>query len=362
MQPMILQVGMKRNCFLRTIALSGLLCLFATSLGSEKKNEKPVKVAALHPVLGDLVKRIGGSHVEVVNLLPPNGNLHSFDPTPDALRQAAKSTLIFASGKNIEPYLPKLKDSLSPDCKLIDVGQSIPDVEISADNAAATCCEDHDHDHEHNHGSVSNQEAEEFDGFGNCKDHGLNEDPIAARAKASPKPVDPHWWHSMDNIKRAARVIEQSLSEKIPTYTAEFSVNRAAVEKECDKLSAKAKRQLMAIPTERRLLITGHAAFGHLCKELDFRQIAVQGASREDEGAARHLAEMLKKIRQEKAIAVFPEYQANPKVLEEIAKSLNLKTGKPLVSDGTAPHAHTFDTMFRYNIDAIVEALADKKN
>lgn len=344
------------------MALSGLLCLFSTALGTEKRDEAPAKVAALHPILGDLVKRIGGSHVDVVNLLQPNGNLHAFEPTQDALRQAAKSTLVFASGKNIEPYLPKLRDSLSPDCKLVDVGQSIPDVEISEDNAAAACCEDHDHDHEDNHGSTSNQVPTEFDGFGNCKDHSLNEDPIAAQVKKTTKPVDPHWWHSMDNIKRAARVIEQSLSEKSPAYAAEFSVNRAAVEKECDKLSAKAKRQLMAIPAERRLLITGHAAFGHLCKELDFRQIAVQGASREDEGAARHLAEMLKKIRQEKAIAVFPEYQANPKVLEEIAKSLNLKTGKPLVSDGTAPQAHTFDTMFRYNIDAIVEALADKKN
>lgn len=342
------------------MVLSGLLCLFTTACGVEKKDEAPVKVAALHPVLGDLVKRIGGSHVEVANLLQPNGNLHAFDPNPDALRQAAKSTVIFASGKNIEPYLPKLKDSLSPDCKLIDVGQSIPDVEISEDNAAAACCDDHDHVHDH--GSASNEIAEEYDGFGNCKDHSLHEDPIAEQAKKAAKSVDPHWWHSMDNIKRAARVIEQSLSEKSPAYAAEFSVNRAAVEKECDKLSAKAKRQLMAIPAERRLLITGHAAFGHLCKELDFRQIAVQGASREDEGAARHLAEMLKKIRQEKATAVFPEYQANPKVLEEIAKSLNLKTGKPLVSDGTASHAHTFDTMFRYNIDAIVEALADKKN
>lgn len=293
-------------------------------------DQDSLKVAALHPILGDLARRIGGEHVEVVDLLKPNGNLHAFDPTSDDLRQASKANMILASGKKIEPYLTKLKDSLSPGCLLIDVGQSIPDVLVSPENEEAACCPDHSHA---------------------GHDHGDDHQPI----------MDPHWWHSMENIKRATSVIEQAFAKKAPVHAKEFAANKIKVEKECDKLTAWGKRQLMGIPQERRVLIIGHAAFGHLCKELNFKQIAIQGSSREDEGTARHLAESLKKMREQKAIAVFPEYQSNPKVLEEIAKSLSLKMGKPLVSDGTAPEAHTFDTMFRYNITAITEALSEKK-
>lgn len=319
------------------LIIPGFLGVFFLAAGTQAATDETppdskLKTAALHPVLGDLARRIGGEHVEVVDLLKPNGNLHAFEPSTDDIVQAGKSSLVFASGKKIEPYLPKLKDALPKDTLVIDVGESIPDVMVSAENAGAACCEGHDgHDHSHDHGH----------------DHGS---------------VDPHWWHSMDNIKRAAVSIEKALARKLPEHAQAFTANREQVTKQCDRLRAWSKRQIMSIPQEDRLLVTGHAAFGHLCKELGLRQIAVQGASREDEGAARRLAETLKLLRELKPGAVFPEYQSSPKVLEEIAKSLSIKTAKPLVSDGTAPEAHTFDKMYEYNINAIVEALAPGKS
>lgn len=295
--------------------------------------EEPLKVAALHPVLGDLARRIGGEHIVVVDLLKPNGNLHAFEPSTEDILQAGKAKIILASGKQIEPYLPKLADGLPSGTVILDTGKEIPDIMISKENADAACCEDHGHD-EHEHHDCDH-------------DHGS---------------ADPHWWHSMDNIKRAALTIERALSAEKPEFKPYFEKKRTAVSLECDRLKAWGKRQIMSIPREDRVLVTGHAAFGHLCKELDLRQIAVQGISRQDEGAAQRLADMLKKLRELKPKAIFPEYQSSPKVLEEIAKSLKIKISKPLISDGTAPEAHTFDTMYTYNINAIVEALSPKKS
>lgn len=53
-----------------------------------------------------------------------------------------------------------------------------------------------------------------------------------------------------------------------------------------------------------------------------------------------------------------PEDQANPKVLAEIARSTGVKIGEPLIADGTAKVAHTFETMLAHNVRAIVAALA----
>ena len=71
---------------------------------------------------------------------------------------AGQASLVLASGKNLEPYLPKLKDALGGNVQILDLGASVPDVPVEEDTA--------DHDHEHD---------------GDCCAHGPN---------------DPHWWHT----------------------------------------------------------------------------------------------------------------------------------------------------------------------
>jgi zinc/manganese transport system substrate-binding protein len=49
-------------------------------------------------------------------------------------------------------------------------------------------------------------------------------------------------------------------------------------------------------------------------------------------------------------------------VLAEITRSTGAKLGKPLIADGTAPHAHTFETMLQHNVAAILEGLLPESN
>jgi zinc/manganese transport system substrate-binding protein len=63
-------------------------------------------------------------------------------------------------------------------------------------------------------------------------------------------------------------------------------------------------------------------------------------------------------IRENGIKAAFPEDQANPKILAEIVRSTGIKLGDPLVADGTAKHAHTFEMMLAHNVRAIVAALS----
>ena len=65
----------------------------------------------------------------------------------------------------------------------------------------------------------------------------------------------------------------------------------------------------------------------------------------------------IKVIRDNRIRAVFPEDQANPKVLAEIVRETGVKIGGDLIADGTSPKAHTFETMLKHNVQAIVAAL-----
>ncbi len=288
--------------------------------------DKPFKIAALHPILGDMARAIGGTHVEVTDLLNPNGNLHAFQPTPQDVAAAAQAKLVLASGKNLEPYLPKLRDSLPADVQILELGAAIPDVPVTADSASVA---------EHTHGPECDH--------GHCCHLGPN---------------DPHWWHTPANMKRAARTLTASLSKLAPAHADDFKAALSNWNRRMDRLSAHARTELAGIPADNRILVTGHAAMSHFCKEFGFRSMSLQGVSREDEGNPAQLAGVLKKLREAGVKALFPETSSSPKSLKVIADSLNIPVAKPLNTDGLAPQSPTFEAMFRLNISIIKEALS----
>ncbi|MFN0130573.1 MAG: metal ABC transporter substrate-binding protein [Verrucomicrobiales bacterium] len=276
-----------------------------------------VKVAATHPLIGDLLRQVGGSHVTVVDLLKPGGDAHHFEPTASDLRELRGAKAVFASGKHLESYLDKLADSLGSGVKIIEVGRTIPSLKIESGNEVFLCCPTH--------------------------------------AKGG---IDPHWWHSAENMARAARIVADELAALDPAQAAAYKAGGAATAKKMLGLKAWAQQQLAPVPRGERKLVTAHAAFGYLCKEYGLKFIPLLGLSREEDYSPVYIAEAIKTIRSHRIRAVFPEDQANPKIIGEIVRETGAETGKPLIADGTAAgKGSTFEGMFRHNITAIAEAL-----
>ena len=94
-----------------------------------------IKVAVLHPLLGDLVEKVGGDRVEVVDLMGKGGDPHKFEPGAKELRQAQGAKLYFVCGKGLEPYLPKLRDAAGAQ-KVIEVGETLPTLKAMIDKGA----------------------------------------------------------------------------------------------------------------------------------------------------------------------------------------------------------------------------------
>lgn len=186
------------------------LCLLGLFCSLQAQDAPVLKIAALHPVLGDMARAIGGSRVQVADLLRPNGNLHSFEPSPQDIAAAGRARLVLASGKNLEPYLPKLKDALGGSAQILDLGASVPDVPVEEDTA--------DHDHEHD---------------GDCCAHGPN---------------DPHWWHTPANMKRAARTLAATLTRLDPAHEQDYKAGLSRWNRKMDQLSSWARKELADIP------------------------------------------------------------------------------------------------------------------
>ena len=93
--------------------LTALLCTLAAVASAE------IKVAALHPMIGNLIRDVGGKNVEVIDLLKPGGDIHHFEPSAKDIAAMKGTKLIFASGKHIETYLDNLQDSVGAGVKII---------------------------------------------------------------------------------------------------------------------------------------------------------------------------------------------------------------------------------------------------
>lgn len=281
------------------------------------------KVATLHPILADLAQQVGGANVEVVEILKPGADIHHFEPAPKDLAAMRGAKLLLASGKGLESFLDKLRDSLGADVKLVEVGAKIPSIPFE--------------EHHHEHGEKE-------------KDHEEHDHHHGAE--------DPHWWHSAENMKRASRIVADELSAIDPANAGAYAAGAKAASKRFGELKSWAQKEIAKVDKKDRLLVTAHGAFGYFCKEYGFEPISLLGIGRSDDASSKHVAETIEEIREHGIKAIFPEDQANPKVLAEIARSTGVKIGEPLIADGTAKVAHTFETMLAHNVRSIVAALA----
>lgn len=280
------------------------------------------KVASLHPILADLAQQVGGANVEVVEILKPGADVHHFEPAPKDLAEMRGAKLLLASGKGMESFLDKLRDSLGAGVKLVEVGAKIPSIPFEEHVHHHEGAKEEDHD-DHHHGAE-----------------------------------DPHWWHSAENMKRAARVVADELSAIDPANASAYAAGAKAASKRFGELKSWAQKEIAKVGKKDRLLVTAHGAFGYFCKEYGFEPISLLGIGRSDDASSKHVAETIEEIREHGIKAIFPEDQANPKVLAEIARSTGVKIGEPLIADGTAKVAHTFETMLAHNVRSIVAALA----
>jgi zinc/manganese transport system substrate-binding protein len=293
----------------RTAGILGLSLLAPLVAAAE------LKVASLHPLLTDLLKQVGGERVEVIDVIGPNGDPHQFEPGPRELQAARGAALYFVSGKGLEPYLPKLRDIVGAD-RVVEVGAALPTLK------AEWLCDHGDHEHEHEH-----EHAHEVD--------------------------DPHWWHSIDCWKRAAREVAVKLGTVDEEHAAGYLQRALAARAEFEKLEAWMRGELATVPKANRTLATAHAAFAYFCNEHGWRMLPVQGLNREQVAAPKFVGELAKVIREEKVLAIFPELHSNPKMLHAIAENAGVKVADPLMADG----GDSIEKMFRHNVTAIVRAL-----
>lgn len=269
----------------------------------------PLKVASLSMVLSDVARNVGGDKIQVEELVKGGVDPHEFQPSPSDVQRVADANLVLVSGKGMEGYLSKLEEGTDPQ-KFVNVGNKVG------------------HSLE-------------------LKDDGKTIE-------------DPHWWHSVANVKKATDVIRDALITADAADEDAFTANALAYQGKLDELDKAIKVKVAELGRDQRKLVTSHDAFQYFARDYGFKIYPIEGVSTAEEPSTRRVAELLSVIKKEKVKSVFFENMQNPKVITQITKETGATVGGELYADGLgAPgsHAATYIDMLRHNADTIVDAL-----
>ena len=292
-----------------------ILSLFAVTAHAEG----PRRMVASTTQIADFAKNITGDRWEVISILAPGADPHTYTPTPRDAERVAQADLILQNGLMLEGknWMATLaKASGKP---LVTCTDGITPLEISEDG-----------------------------------------DTMA----------DPHAWFSPKNAAVYMRNILQAVVAMDPEGKDLFQARADLYLQQLRVLDAWIRAQVAQIPEERRLLVTSHDAFNYFCREYRFNpqnnylSRAPGGWSTGGEVGAgstpARLRQVMESIRAMGARAIFVETSVNPRQIREIAAQTGIRVGGALYSDAMGPPGSAGESyigMMRENTLTIVEAL-----
>ena len=300
---------------LQILSLAILITFF--SCKDEKNTNQKLNVVTTTTMITDLVKNIGGEHVNLNGLMGSGVDPHLYKASEGDVTKLVNADVIFYNGLHLEG-------------KLVEVFEKMG-----------------------NQNRTQIPLAEELDKSG----------LIGSEYFASN--YDPHVWFNIQYFKQFAKKVTQVLSEKDAKNATSYKINETRFLAELEALEVKVKATIETLAKEKRVLVTAHDSFNYFGKQYDFEVVGLQGLSTATEAGVKDVQKLASFIIEKQIKAVFIESSVPKRTIEALqasvkAKNHDVEIGGTLYSDalGTSETVEgTYIGMFEYNVNTIVNAL-----
>lgn len=287
----------------------GMMVSLVLACSSQAALAKNLNVVASFTVLADMAKQVGGEHVTVKSLVGPDGDPHSFEPSPQDSVALSKADVVIVSGLGMEGWMDRLVSASGYKGKVIVASEGISMRKMIDDGKQIT---------------------------------------------------DPHAWNSAENGAIYAQNITRALVAADPEDAAAISDSGSEYVTRLKLLDSWAKTRFEAIPKSKRKVLTSHDAFGYFGQEYGVTFLAPVGFSTEAEANASDVAGLIKQLKNQQIKTYFIENQTDPRLVKQIAAASGAQPGGELypeaLSAASGP-ASTYEMAFKHNVDAIANSM-----
>ena len=301
----------------KIIVSLAVTCLMLGSCKPDKsvKNEK-ISIVTTTGMIGDAAERVAGNVAEVKSLIGPGVDPHLYKASQGDLERLTDADVIFYNGLHLEGKMGEVLEKLGRLKPVIAVTKDIPDTLLRT-----------------------------APGFAGAH--------------------DPHIWFDVSLWKNTVTTIRNELSMRYPLYDSVFSSNAEKYLQELDSLHSEVIENIGTLPTEKRVLITAHDAFGYFGDAYHIEVRGLQGISTLSEFGLRDVTNLVNFIAERKIKAIFVESSVSPKSIQAVIdgcrkKNWEVSIGGILYSDAMGPEGTpegTYPGMVRANVKTITEAL-----
>lgn len=281
--------------------------------------EYPIDVLCTTGQVAELVRRVGGEHVEVTALMDHDIDPHLHKPLFADVEKLDKAEAIFYSGLHLEGRMADM---------FVQRARTKPTYAVTEGLVAR--------------GDKRLREPPEFEGM-----------------------YDPHVWHDVSLWSDCVHDVAEVLRKLDPAHAEEYDANAHQYVDELAELHKFCQAEIATIPEESRVLVTAHDAFGYFGKAYGIEVFGLKGISSEEEKDLAHQEEIQQMIIDRKIPAVFVESTIAHRTVEALiepcrAAGWDLQNGGELYADALGKadsEASTYTGMIRHNVKTIVEAL-----
>ena len=166
---------------------------------------------------------------------------------------------------------------------------------------------------------------------------------------------DPHIWLSPKN---AIIQVENITNELIKTDPGHSEAYKNNAENYIQRLKTLNKEILEEVnKLKQKEFVAFHSAFLYFAKDYGLKQAAVIQEYPEKEPSPKHIAFVINTIRDAGIKAIFSEPQISPKIVEAIAKDLNLQVYSLDTLETGAPYPEWYEDKIRANLAVLKKAL-----
>ncbi|MFO8069327.1 MAG: zinc ABC transporter substrate-binding protein [Alkalibacterium sp.] len=293
----------------------------STDSDTKRNDSEKISIVTTTSFLTDLVETIGGENVSVTGLMGPGVDPHDYQPSTSDIVAMGEANVVIYNGLTLEKRFEEVFDQLGErDVLTVIAGDALDEASVLLD-------------------------------------------PEESESQA----VDPHIWFSVSRWKQVTEHIADELSAYDPDNAEYYSRNAADYSDELDELAEYVETRVEEVPESSRYLVTAHDAFQYFGKEYNFEVIGLQGLNTRTEAGTGDISQMASFIVENDINAVFVESSVSPRSIEALVEATNsrghrLRNAGELYSDAlgsSEDEADTYITMYRSNVDTIVDALIE---
>ncbi len=280
------------------------------------RGEYPIRAIATVGMVADIVRTVGGSYVEVTQIMGAGVDPHLYKATRDDVQMMMDSDVVFYSGLMLEGKMTDVLVKIARGKPVVAVTESIDETYLL--------------------------EPEDFAGH-----------------------PDPHVWMDVLAWSKCVDAVAKALADFDPSHAAAYDANAAAYTKLLAELHAYGKQSIGSIARDRRVLITSHDAFNYFGRAYEMDVQGVQGLSTESEAGLQRINELVGMISERGIRSVFVETSVPRKNIEALVEGVRergkeVSIGGELYSDAMGPDGEyegTYVGMIDHNLTLVTRAL-----